>query len=126
MWTRLGFSTQKSSRDLCTAHRVIIMNRTMYSEPLVKFNPFLTVRVFACKQPRVRVDSSTVILTSGSPQAVRHVWKKVKNLRRSCLSTISVQSVTTDGVTVLQAAKEVCVVFYSTGKRIQCVKEVCV
>ena len=57
------------------------------------------------------LDSSTVILTSGSPQAVRHVWKKVKNLRRSCLSTISVQSVTTDGVTVLQAAKEVCVVY---------------
>ena len=28
--------------------------------------------------------------------------------------------------TVLQAAKEVCVVFQSTGKRIQCVKEVCV
>ena len=28
------------------------MNRTMYSEPLVKFNPFLTVRVFARKQPR--------------------------------------------------------------------------
>ena len=28
--------------------RRFFLNRTMYSEPLVKFSPFLTVRVFAC------------------------------------------------------------------------------